>query len=401
MMEADNQELVRELDPFGFLIGHASAIKPLGGAERGPDPRYVFHTPYVPFRPGRVIFTVHLDRLQATFGELRVNINAFVPGSGRDAIFVTSSRVQLADKAAMQRGIVLSILAVAGATYAAYGFCLDGTDARAEGIRITAEEVDSGDEATGDVPLLPTSFGDQQVHTPIRLVDDNAPSLQDPVSQPMTADQLGEAAFGRWAAALSQRGAPPRNVWPVAFVAQALDRYGMLRAGARGLALGQDAAALAPILAASGCNALLSAISPNHDLPVEWNALPCSPIDAEPGPSGLLPGVALSLADEPPELRGFDFLWSVGLAGHRYRAGDFGSFLIEAMGPLRPGGYAIHMFDLATGPGAPPEAVSRREVERIAVTLISRNFSVAQLNFATGTALEEPCVPFGLIVRKG
>ena len=45
MTDSEHQDLLRDLDPFGFQIGHASAIKPLGGSERGPDPRYVFHTP--------------------------------------------------------------------------------------------------------------------------------------------------------------------------------------------------------------------------------------------------------------------------------------------------------------------------------------------------------------------
>lgn len=401
MMDADNQDLVRELDPFGFLIGHASAIKPLGGPERGPDPRYAFHTPYVPFRPGRVVFSIKLDRVQATFGELRVNINAFVPGSGRDAIFVTSSRVQLGDKAAVQRGMTLSIMAVAGATYAAYGFCVDGTDARAEAIRITAEEIDGGEE-TGEAQLLPTSFGDRHVETPIRLVDNGVPTLQDPVSQPMTESQLDEAAFGRWAAALNLRNGDPRRAWPLAFVAQTLDRYAMLRAGARGLGLGREAAALRPVMTASGCDASVAAIpTGDEDFPIMWTALPCSPIDAEPGADGLLPGAPLSLADEAPEHRGFDFLWSIGVAGDRYRMGDFASFMMEAMGPLRPSGYAVHMFDMATREDAPAEAVPRREIERIAVTLISRNFSVAQLNFGGDASLEQPSVPFGLIVRKG
>src|ERR1700751_2870492 len=118
MVNADAQDNVRQLDPFGFWIGHSSAIRPLGGEVRSPDPRYVFHTPYVEYRPGRVLFSIRFDELRASFGELRVFINAFVPGSGRDAMFVTSSRLILSDRAAAERGLTMSILTVPGATYA-------------------------------------------------------------------------------------------------------------------------------------------------------------------------------------------------------------------------------------------------------------------------------------------
>jgi|GEM_PF-1627284 len=402
MMDSENQDLVRELDPFGFQIGHASAIKPLGGGERGPDPRYVFHTPYIAFRPGRVTFAIRFDKLQASFGELRVHINAFVQGSGRDAIFVMSSRLDMSDRAAVERGMTISVLAVAGATYAAYGFCLEGTDARAAGLTIIAEETGTSDGLIAEELLLPTQLGARAVETPSRLVGDDTPRLRDPISQPMTADQLAEPEYRQWAKALASALDDPRTTWPLAFVAQALDRYEMLRPGARGLALGQRAAALAPVMAANNCHAMVATVRAQPGgAGIHWDALPCTPIDAAPGPDGRLQGVALSIADQPADERGFDFIWSLGAASRLNVTGDTASFLTGAMMLLRPGGYAVHMFDLATRDGAPPTAIPRAEIERIAIMLISRNFSVAQLNFAAGLALEQPSTPFGLIVRKG
>ncbi|KKC24729.1 hypothetical protein [Sphingomonas sp. SRS2] len=401
MSESENQELVRELDPFGFMVGHSSAIKPLGGEERGPDPRYVFHTPYIAFHPGRVTFTIKFDKLLATFGELRVHINAFVQGSGRDAIFVTSSRLDLADRTAAERGMTISVLAVAGATYAAFGFCSEGTDARAADLTIIAEEIGGADGAIAEQYLLPTQLGTQALDTPFRLVGDEPPLLRDPVSQPMTDDQLAEPEYGQWATALGTDASDRRHSWQLAFVAQTLERYGMLQPGARGLALGRRAAALAPVMAAHKCHAMVATVAAPGSAGIPWHALPCSPIDAVPGPDGLLPGIPLSISDQPASERGFDFLWSLGAAGRLHMTGNTSSFLIEAMMMLRPGGYAVHMFDLATGPGAAPNAIPRSDVERIAVMLISRSFSVAQLNFAPGTALDQPSTPFGLIIRKG
>jgi hypothetical protein len=395
-MEAHAPDTARDLDPFGFMVGHGSAIRSLGGKERSPDPRYVFHTPYVEFQPGRVLFTIRFDQLKASFGELRVNINAFIPGSGRDAIFVTSARLQMADAAAVARGLSISFLSVAGATYAAFGYCAEGTDAQAVGISIHAEQLEANDEA-GQQPLLPTHFPGIELQVPPRLVSEDVVSFTDPASQPMTEAQLAEPGFELWASRLSPRPVRPDGQWRLAFIAQVLDRYGMLRSGAQGIGWGDESRALAPIFAAAQCDVALAA--PPADLAgmsIAWNALACSALDAVPGPDGSFPGKIVSLVEQPADQRGFDFLWSIGMAEQGYAAGSTVNLLSELMTVLRPGGYAVHMFDLTMTEGA--AGLPRREVERLSVTLISRGFSVAQLHF-DGIGARDG-VPFGLVVRK-
>ncbi|MES2498446.1 MAG: hypothetical protein V4618_20205 [Pseudomonadota bacterium] len=396
-MEASVSDTVRELDPFGFMIGHGSAIRPLGGEQRSPDPRYVLHTPYVEFRPGRVLFTIHFDQLKASIGELRVNINAFIPGSGRDAILVTSARIQLADSAAVARGMAISFMSVAGATYAAFGYCSEATDARAAGISIRAEQIETNDEA-GQQPLLPTHFGGTALETPARLVSEAAPSFADPASQPMTQSQLGEEAFGLWASRLSPRPTTPEGQWRLAFLAQVLDRYGMLRSGARGIGWGDESVAIAPILSAAQCEAVLAVppIGPDNSS-IAWNALACTALDAPAGPDGSRPGMIVSLVDQPADQRGFDFLWSIGMAEQGYAAGGTANLLGELMTVLRPGGYAVHLFDLATTAGGP--GLPRSEIERLSVTLLSRGFSVAQLHFGDAVGQGES-VPFAMVLSK-
>jgi len=401
MLDAEYRENVRTLDPFGFLVGQGSAIRPLGGEERSPDPRYVFHTPYVEFRPGRVTFTIRFEGLQASFGELRVDINAQIPGSGRDAIFVTSSRLLLADRETVERGLTISIVSVAGATYAAFGFCADGTDARAEGLSITAEQAGTADDALAEEPLPPSPFGTAvTLQTPARLIGDGSPSFRDPVSQPMTDAQLAEPEYRNWISRLKADSGEEQSRWRVAFIAQVLDRYGMLREGGRGIALGGEGVALAPIIAAAKCEALIASLpNPPAATDFAWRAIPCAPLDAPPGADGALPGIPLSMLEQAGGQRGFDFCWSIGLAGQAHAAGHRASFLDELMAVLRPNGYAIHMFELALTDGAPKDSLPRDAVERLAVTLISRGFSVAQLNFG-GIVTRTGSVPFGLIVRK-
>ena len=396
-MEAEARDNLRELDPFGFMIGHASAIRPLGGEERGPDPRYVFHTPYVEYRPGRVIFSIRFDKLQASFGELRVYINAFVPGSGRDAVFVTSSRLDLADRAEAERGLAISFVGVAGACYAALGICPEGTDARAAGLTVTAEQIDASGETGDNGLLLPTGLEAPPLELPVRLIGDEPPLFRDPVSQVATEDQLAEPECRHWLERLPNRPADDFAGWRFAFIAQVLDRYGMLRRNARGLTLGGGGMALGPTLAAAGCEALVGSLPPDHGASdFAWSDLRCRRLDATGVPHG--EGAPLALAEEPADRRGFDFMWTIGMAQLGYKAGHCGNFLCELMTVLRPGGFAVHMLDLAAAEGEAKGSLPRAEIERLAVTLISRGYTVAQLNFGSGSPAT--ATPFGLVVRK-
>ena len=369
----------------------------MGGLERGPDPRYVFHTPYVDYRPGRVIFTIRFEKLQASFGELRVFVNAFVPGSGRDAVFVTSSRLDLTDRAAVERGLTISILGVAGASYAAYGLCIDGTDAQAAGISVMAEQSEASDDPANEAFLLPTQLAAPVFELPSRLVGEGQPLFCDPVSQVLTGDQLAEPEFRRWLDRMANRPVDDVAAWRFAFIAQALDRYGMLRKGARGITLGGGGMVLGPVLAATGCEALVGQLPADHGASdFSWSNVNCRQLDVAGVPEGN--NMTLMLANEPADRRGFDFMWTIGMAQLGYEAGHTANFLFELMAVLRPGGFAIHMLDVAPSAAEATACLPRGEVERLAVTLISRGFTVAQLNF--GDSNPRGSRPFGMIVRK-
>ena len=397
-MDASTQEPIRDLDPFGFMDGQASAIRPLGGSERSLDPRYAFHTPYVEFKPGRAMFSIRFDQLRATFGELRVNINAFIPGSGRDAIFVTSARIQLGDAVAAERGLSIAFMTVAGATYAAYGYCTEGTDAQAKGLSVRAEQIESSDDPALLQPLLPSRLPPPALLGSSRLVSEDPVSFVDPVSQLMTSGQLAEGEAQAWLSKLSSRPRDEEAQWRLAFIAQALHRYGALQPGARGIGWGAESRALAPIFVAAKADVAL-ADPPVDDGPrASWTAIACSPLDAAPGPDGSYPGMVLSLADQPADERGFDFVWSIGEVERGHAAGSATTHLVELMSVLRPGGCGVHLFAVDGG-GRAEGALARRDVERMAVMLLARGFSVAQLNFADIAERGGP-VSFGLIARK-
>lgn len=394
MMDSTATENVRTLDPFGFVVGYRSAIKPLGGDVQGPDPRYVFHTPYIQYEPGRVLFTVTFDRLQASRGELHINVYAFVPGSGRDALLVTSSRLHMADRGATSRPVRLSIMTVPGASYALHGYCSDGTDAVAAGLSVSAEEIPASAEAAPGEGLLPTRLTADAIDPTWRLVENDPPSLANPVSQAMSDAQLAEPEYRHWTARFQPAVDDPDLAWQLAFVAQALNRYGMLREGARGIAVGERSHALAPVMAGAGCRAVLASVPASDEAAIDWNSVLCKSLTTLENP---VPVTAL-LAEQPTDERGFDFMWSFDMAERGYVAGNTAGYLIDFMRVLRPRGYAVHMLLLRQRNPSEPPGLPRIEVERLAVSLLSRGFSIVQLNF--GAASDRDLIPFGLIVRK-
>jgi hypothetical protein len=198
------------------------------------------------------------------------------------------------------------------------------------------------------------------------------------------------------------------DLWRQAYVLQALDCYGMLKPGAHGLAF-RDDEDLAHIIAPKGCPIVIARDGAEGD-----SAAPDMPT---------VTVRAMNFLDQPDDLRGFDFIWSIGVANSLHSAEAAIRFVGATMRALRPGGLAVHVFDmLATRePRTFDEAdllpLHRKEVERLGLTLISQRNDIAQLNFGqTGdhaplaqtiavhnrdgsTAVD--IVPFALIARRG
>ena len=402
---------VRELAPFNFFAGYRSAIRSLGGVVKGPDPKYGFHTEYHELRPGPVIFRIAFDELAVSFGELEIHLNAYVPGSGKNALKATGTKISMAELQRTGGSFEITGYAVKGATYGLYGFFPDGTDATASGIMITVEE--RGRTEEGCVPaeaFEPTRFGLPEFHRPSRLIEgERLPTFADPVSQLETPNQLEEAAFAARISELRLAGAMP-NMWHRAFILQVMKRYGFFESGAKGLCLGDQDAGLAAFLADQG-SPILFGTDIHHGPALGAGDIPTS---------AYLSVAEMDYENLTADLRGFDFLWSVGTGNQMGGVRETSTFVEQAMRALRPGGLAIHIFDispsiknLALEDRVLSDTMLRRDdIIRIAVTLISRSHEVAQMNFGdwirrsngpeakSAPSLAE-VVPFGLIIRKG
>lgn len=405
----DMNAQLREIDPFGYLPQYASAVKPLGGAERGPDPKYGFHTPYFEYRPGTIIFTICFDGLTASKGELHLHLNAYIPNSGKNAVTVRSIRTNMGELAAAESPIEVRVQAQPGVTYAVYGFFTEPTDASAT--KLSVHVAEWGD-AANDIPVeasLPTTFGAAPLERPSALIGKVRPSFSYPVSQVITPGQLGEADFAAWLPSLASMAAHSAEAWKRAFVLQALARYGMLESGAMALALGD--ATLVESVRARDCPVLLGLLAHGAEV---FAGDPDAGVTVR----------AIDLDNLPDDLYGFDFLWSIDTLARFATPAAAANFVGKAMRALRPGGFAVHTFDMLEASTRLPSdyarggILNRQEIERLALTLVAKGDEIAQLNFddranvddvlrrnahfmEDGTPIAAGVVAFGLIVRRG
>jgi hypothetical protein len=223
-----------------------------------------------------------------------------------------------------------------------------------------------------------TLFGAPEVLPIAQLLTSAAPTLALPVSQVRTAEQLDEPLYARWAKTLRLRRG--EDGWARVYALRVLETYGLFQRGARGLLLGARDEAMS---AATAKKDIALAV---HDV-----AAP-----AEGGPPTI-----------PEELRGFDFLCSLGVCDRLTTIGDGLHLLEHSLACLNVGGVAVHVFrfvasgevDGADVPGA--LVYTRAHIERLAFHLIAANHEVAQFSYALSTGVVPRPTLFGLAIRKG
>lgn len=404
------------LDPFAFIPGVASRVKGLGGNTPSTDPYYVFHTPYVEVAEGMANFTVHFHGLTAKQGTLLLRVHMLPSEPGAHARMANSERIVF-NRLVQYGGLIsISFEGFRGVTYAVLGMVMGATDAAAESLTVTLDRpVDPNDQRRFAAEAKSSDYGRDTAEPTSFLISVDPPTLASPVSQVGTAAQLREKAAAPWLRLL--RDEPPSDParWQAVYTLEALRRYGMLEAGARGLGLGVADGPLPAILASHDVSVL---VAPPSETMVEGEAAFLDGLrrphlgDARRFEQNVTAQSAL-LTPLPPEFVNFDFLWSTDAIGQlgSVRAGL--AFIEDAMACLRPRGLAVHSFpyDLTQRePGGDDSVAQRRHVERIALILVSRGHEVAQMKIDTKGALidraEDSSAPareiarFCLIVRK-
>ncbi len=404
------------IDAFGAAPELASRIPGLGGPHAPPDPAYVFRTATVRPALGRVVFTIRFDDLHASSGTIVLQIETVSAFPGAPQSILRTTVVPMADLASTGGTHQIEIISRRNMLYAVAGSIYDETDSVASDISVILDQqtaAEPHEPKSGDF-LVVTSGAHQgtgEVWATPRLLSLEPPSLYHPVSQGWTPAQCAQPAFDEWMQALRQPAEPTQSNWEAVYVLQALRCYGALRLGASGLGLGVEGQSLPALLAAHGCSVLATARH-EDDLP-----------DADPGLAleellrphicppaqffDLVHFTTIDVAAITPAITGFDFLWSSGVADRAATVQKYLQFVEDSMVCLKPGGVAVHLFRRGRCTGALATggfALARPDIERIALSLVSRGHEAAQLKFGyrAKTGLEVLAeVPFGLIVKRG
>lgn len=363
------------LDPFGFIPDFASRVPGLGGPNQGPDPTYVFHTAYVPAARGPANFTVRFSDLQARLGTLTLRVHMLPDEPGAAARLVNSERIQLNRLVRHGGEVTVGFEGFRGVTYAVMGLIADQTDVQATAIAVTLDRpVDARELETSFAEVRATAFGNDAMMATARMVSSKRPYLESAVSQACTAEQFNEPVYRSW---LRRLGIPLDRTleqWSLVYRLQVLDIYGLLQEGAVGLGMAA------------------------HDEPFVEALTKASvkPVLPEPGAERRI--FDMDPLYPPLDLVNFDFLWSCDAAATFDRGAEVTQFAANAMACLRPGGLAVFLFPTTGTPVAADgqRRMGRTDLERLALTLVSRNNELAQVKLS---GLGEGGM-FGIVARK-
>jgi len=384
----------REIEPFSYFPGHASAIIGLGGSELGPDPRYCFHTQYQEYRPGTVLFRIRISDARATVGELGIRVHGYRPNSELEIVLVAGARMPLENLGGEDIESVLRIAAIPDVHYAIYGFFSEASDLRASRLTIFADELggEEGEDFVSD-DTMRSLFGVTVTDSPNRLIADGPPTFARPISQFMTGAQLRSVEYQcDWSDVAGQVHDQVAR-WEQLFALQTLKTYGFLQNGAGGLVVMNEHRPMTDVLQNRGC--LIREVGVQNGVPADPNWAGRKVIDG----------------DELDQISGqFDFLIAITNPWWFRGKDDIFGFTMAALRKVLRGGLAVFVFaaDIGTEFQPKPEAESLAylprivDIEQLVLRIIGHGSEVAQLNFSGIDELGAPegICPFGLIVRR-
>ena len=388
------------VDPFAFFPNQASRIRGLGGSVAPNDPANVFHTAYMFCKPGKVVFSFHIEGLEATSGDLTVRVHALSPVRGSSAQTIKMLSYKLPDLAETDGRLEVSFNAKPAMMYAVIGLIYGLSDATARSLSAILDKPDDGSSLSAEGGRAKyTDFSAPLKTNMTRLVADERATLATPVSQTCTSSQFDEKAYARWLASLGVENARDRKQWEAVYILQALSSYGMLQPGARGIAFGiedGDAEALPAILAARGCE-IVATFQPVDDEGEDSGTDAGQPVPdcSSLRRPALCPDDRFNAAvtcrpanmnSLPDDLIDFDFCWSASALEQLGSVAAGRAFVLGSLACLKIGGVAVHTTEFIITEGSvldnDPSGLFRRgDFERLALDLISEGHFVAQFKF--------------------
>src|SRR5579863_176720 len=182
------------------------------------------------------------------------------------------------------------------------------------------------------------------------------PSLAQPCSQLCTAEQFAEPLFLQWCEAIRIRPVKHRKHWEFAWVLAAIKAAGLLQPGRRGVGFGVGREPLVSVMAALGLQVTatdISAALPEAATWVEAQQHAADLVDLHHAHligdaqfAGQVSFRQVDMRSIPPDLRDFDFCWSLAVLPVLGSIDAAISAVEQSLKTLRPGGLAVHTLEL-------------------------------------------------------
>lgn len=253
-----------------------------------------------------------------------------------------------------------------------------------------------------------------------------------------TQAEMEQPWYAGWCSVLGIEPRAHRKVWEFAYIAEMLDRTGMLAPGRRGIGFGVGREPLVSGFASRGATVLATDLAPEESEAFGWVKSDQHATDVD---ALLRPGVcdpdrfrdlvsfrAVDMRAIPADLTGFDFCWSTCAFEHLGTL-DAGLDFVEAsVRTLRPGGVAVHTTefnldsDEDTLESGPTVVYRERDVLAFRDRMEAQGHEVATFDLHQGTGLldtyvdvppyaDEPVLRFnlagyrltsvGIVIRAG
>lgn len=387
------------LPPFGYLPAQTSALVAGNRTEPPMVPGYAFHTNYVASAGRRVRFKIRLSGLRARSGQLVLAINQLNDhGMALESELRTLSLTGLAKSGGVTD---IAMRASPGHSYAVMGVLTDDADASADRVDIT---MTGGEPSEALATRLATAKREflaapgTGILAPI--IVDRPATLAEPISQMCTANQMSDPLYAQWCERLGMTPWSHRKQWEFVFICRALEYYGVLHEGSRGLGFGVGTEPIPSVFAAAGCHIVATDLPAEDDRALIWNAT------AQLGASlrqihhphlcdeaSFFERVSYRPVDMnriPDDLTDFDFTWSSCAYEHLGSIEAGLAFFERSLACLKPGGIAVHTTELNLSSNhdtldhVPVVLFRRRDFEELATRLIRQGHEVMPITFDSG-----------------
>jgi 2-polyprenyl-3-methyl-5-hydroxy-6-metoxy-1,4-benzoquinol methylase len=244
-------------------------------------------------------------------------------------------------------------------------------------------------------------------------------------SKPSTQADIESDWVAFWCSELKIPVVFHRKIWELAYVLQALEEFGALKAKARGLGFGCGEEPIASYLAARGAEVIVTDLAPEEAHSRGWQDTAQHATNVERAYKPFL--VDRQTFDErvshrfvdmnaiPTDLLDFDFCWSICALEHLGTIEKGMAFVLKSLDVLKPGGVAAHttefnfLFDDETIDNWSTVLPQRKHFLALAERLRESGHTVATLDFDVGNRPLDrfidippfPQDPKGILARFG